>query len=58
MREYQKVSGLTLYKKFKTHYRGPIDYFHGRVPLAHIHSHRSVLRVFPLDQQSENFILN
>jgi len=35
----------------------------GRVPLAHIpiayiHSHRPVLRVFPLNHQSENFILN
>jgi len=35
--------------------------FKGRVPLAHIpiahiHSHRPVLRVFPLDYQSENFI--
>jgi len=35
----------------------------GRVPLAHIpiapiHSYRPVLRVFSLDHQSENFILN
>jgi len=28
------------------------------IPIAHIHSHRPVLRVFPLDHQSENFILN
>jgi len=28
------------------------------IPIAHIHSHRLVLRVFPLDHQSENFILN
>jgi len=37
--------------------------FIGRVPLAHIpiahiHSHGPVLRVFPLDHQLENFILN
>jgi len=29
-----------------------------RVPLAHIHSHRPELRVFLLNHQSENFILN
>jgi len=28
------------------------------IPIAHIHSHRPMLRVFPLDYQSENFILN
>jgi len=30
------------------------------IPIAHIHSHRPVLRVFPLEffHQSENFILN
>jgi len=28
------------------------------VPIAHVHTHRPVLRVFPLDHQSENFILN
>jgi len=28
------------------------------IPIAHIHSHRPVLRVFLLDHQSENFILN
>jgi len=33
-------------------HRHPI--FDGRVPLAHIHSHRPVLRVFPLNYQSEN----
>jgi len=28
------------------------------IPIAHIHSHCPVLRVFLLDHQSENFILN
>jgi len=28
------------------------------VPIVHVHTHRPVLRVFPLDHQSENFILN
>jgi len=28
------------------------------VPIAHVYTHCPVLRVFPLDHQSENFILN
>jgi len=36
--------------------RGRVSLAH--IPIAHIHSHRRVLRIFPLDHQSENFILN
>jgi len=28
------------------------------IPIAHIHSNRPCLEIFPLDHQSENFILN
>jgi len=50
-----------IFRKKKTYLKfqcGSLLEFNGRVPLAHVHTHRPVLRVFPLDHQSENFILN
>jgi len=35
-----------------------VDHRNGRVPIAHVYTHRPVLRVFSLDHQSDNFILS
>jgi len=45
-----------IFEKESKHKTGRVPLAH--IPIAHIHSHRPVLRIFPLDHQSENFILN